>query len=367
MKSTGQNKLKKFRQYLNNHALFLAMLVALSLIAFTLVFGWYNNKVVTSSANVIASYSAKPNNPLSFMARWDGPDYIHIAQHGYTDVSLASFFPLYPILIHYFSPILRSPLNAALFISWVCLVGAVYFYIKILKELFKIRDNTSTIKGLIFFILFPSSVFLVATYTESLFALLALGSIYFALKKNYIIPAILMFFGCLTHLDSIFVLVLVALILLEQKVERKKVLLTFIVGLLGFDAYAIYLQKMFGNPLAFILSQKGHGWLTHHYFELYQSIDFFNLVFLALLVISVIYYWNRRRSFSIYSILFILVPIIGNQFGGFNRYMLIAFPVQFMAYDYLKDKHMAYSITLAIMGIAWAYFTLQYAGGYIGG
>jgi hypothetical protein len=58
---------------------------------------------------------------------------------------------------------------------------------------------------------------------------------------------------------------------------------------------------------------------------------------------------------------------MGNQFGGFNRYVLVAFPLQFMAYDYLKDKYMIYSLALGGMGIIWAYFTLQYAGGYIGG
>jgi hypothetical protein len=98
-----------------------------------------------------------------------------------------------------------------------------------------------------------------------------------------------------------------------------------------------------------------------------QTVDFFNVVFICLLIIAIVYWWHRRRSFAVYSFLFLLIPIIGNQFGGFNRYMLVAFPVQFMAYDYLKKKNLTYSLTLAFMGIIWAYFALQYAGGYIGG
>ncbi|MHB1865399.1 MAG: hypothetical protein ACYCPS_04565 [Candidatus Saccharimonadales bacterium] len=155
--------------------------------------------------------------------------------------------------------------------------------------------------------------------------------------------------------------------MLEEKVKLLKVIASFLIGIIGLGAYSLYLDIKFSQPLAFILSQKSHGWLNHHYNELIQTATFFDIVFVILLIIAIIYWWNKRRSFSYFSFLLLLIPIIGNQFGGFMRYVHIAIPIQFMAYAYLKDKHLAYSLVLAAMGIVWAYFTLQYAGGYIGG
>lgn len=364
-------RLQKLSHYLkkllSDHTLLLSLLIAASLIIVSTGLGWYNNKVVPVTTNPIARYTAEPNNPLSFMSNWDGPDYISIAQKGYQNVSQASFFPLYPLLIHILTKLINSPLISALIISWFCLVGAIYFFIKILRKLFKTENNLMSLKGLIFFVLFPTSVFLVATYTESLLAFLSLGAIYYALNRKYLYCTAFMIVACAVHLDAILVLILVCLLLLEEKVHVSKVILSFILSLLGLITYSVYLQDKFASPLAFILSQKSHGWLNHHYTEIFQSINFFNIVFICLLILAAVYFWQRRRSFSYYSLLFLLIPIIGNQFGGFNRYVLLAFPVQFMAYDYLKNKHLAFSLTMAMMGIIWAYFALQYTGGYIGG
>ncbi len=362
---------KKYIQVLrrlNKNTLLLAIVITAGLLILTVGLGWYNNKVVLSTTNPIARYTLEPNNPLSFMSNWDGPNYISISKSGYVNKSLASFFPLYPLLILLFNIVIKSPLDSALLVSWLSLVGAIYFYIKILRRIFNVSSNISALKGLAFFVLFPTAIFLVATYTESLFALLSLAAIYFALNKKYLAVGVFSFLGCLTHLDGLFVVILACLILLEEKVEKIKAGLAFLIGFLGLAAYGIFLDIKFKSPLAFIIAQqKSHGWLNLHYSELFQSVNFFNIVFIILLILAIIYWWQRRRSFSYYSILFLLIPLIGNQFGGFNRYMLVAFPVQFMAYDYFKNKNVSYAYLLAFMAIIWTYFTLQYTGGYIGG
>ncbi|MEI9914087.1 MAG: mannosyltransferase family protein [Candidatus Saccharibacteria bacterium] len=362
---------EKYTEYikrkLNRHTILVALIISVFLIVAAVGLGWYNNKIVPRNIDQVAVYTGETSNPLSFLSNWDGPDYIKLSLHGYTNVEQASFFPLYPILIHVLDKVIHSSLISALIISWTCLVGCHLFYIKILRRIIPSKNNLNTLKGLAFFVLFPTSVFLVATYTESLFAFLSLAAIYYALDKKYILSGLLMLLGCITHLDGIFVLALVCMILWEGRVKLKKIITTLVLGLIGLAGYSYYLGVKFSHPLSFILSQKSHGWLNHHYTEIFQSIDFFNVVFIVLLLLTIVYWWNRRRSFSYYSFLFLLIPIIGNQFGGFNRYMLVAFPVQFMAYDYFKNKHLSYAFLLALMGIIWAYFTLQYAGGYIGG
>jgi Gpi18-like mannosyltransferase len=252
-------------------------------------------------------------------------------------------------------------------VSWFSLIGSVYFYIKIIKRLFGLKDNQEALRGLMFFILFPTAVFLLATYTESLFAFLALGSIYFALKKNYLAAGLFALACSATHITGMFVVLLMAMILLEEHVKKSKIVLAFAVGIVGLVSYMYFLWDRFGQPLAFITSQEGHGWLKYGDARLINSIDLFNVIFIVLLIISVVYWRQRRKSFSVYSMLFLLIPLIGKQFGGYNRYVLMAFPLQLMLYNYLRHKKIGYVFAIALISISWSYFLFQYAGGYIGG
>jgi hypothetical protein len=128
-----------------------------------------------------------------------------------------------------------------------------------------------------------------------------------------------------------------------------------------------YSLKEFNNPIAFIQSQeKQHGWLKHSFFSLIGRADLLNVLFIVLLLTSTVYWWNRRRSFSIYSFLFLLIPLVGRQYGGFNRYVLMAFPLQFMIYEYFSKKSKYYLYLIIGLGVSWTYFTLQYMSGYIG-
>jgi len=346
----------------------LSLVVGITIIATGLFLGWYNNKIVPVNSAPTAHYLQEPHNPLSFMSNWDGPAYLNIASYGYVNVSSTNFFPLYPLAIYELGLFINSPLICALVISWVCFVGAIYFFIKILKKLYKIEKSEEVVRGLVFFVLFPTAVFMIATYTEALFAMLALGAIYFTLERKYLPAAFLTMLCGAAHITGIFLLLLVAMLMFEQGEKAAKIVPTIAVGALGYISYMDYLWSRFGQPLAFITTQqKGHGWLHGGYSNLVTSLNFFNAIFIALLGASIIYWWKRRKSFAIYSFLFLLVPLVGKQFGGFNRYALMAFPVQFMMYEYLRNKKLAYPLALAVLGVFWTFFLLRYAGGYIGG
>lgn len=142
-----------------------------------------------------------------------------------------------------------------------------------------------------------------------------------------------------------------------------------LVGSLGLIAYMAYLFNKFNHPLAFITAQESHGWVQIHQgyiHNLESTFSILNIFFVALLVLSVIYWWSRRKSFAIYSLAFLLIPIAGGQFGGFNRYTLMAFPIQFMLYEKLRNKPLAYALVLSVFSVLWTYTLLQYAGGYTG-
>jgi hypothetical protein len=183
------------------------------------------------------------------------------------------------------------------------------------------------------------------------------------------ISVIFVLFATATHVTGMFLLLFLVLILLEQDEKISRIVAYAMVGSLGLASYMAFLLNKFNKPFAFISAQQSHGWLhtgSGYIYNLENSFNVTNVFFILLLVLSVIYWWNRRKSFAIYSFCFLLIPLVGGQFGGFDRYALMAFPVQFMLYERLKDKPMAYALILVVFSITWAYTVMQYSGGYTG-
>lgn len=359
----------KVQKAIASNDLLIALVVVVVVITIGAFFGWYNNKVIPVIPVPHLHYTLEGNATFRFLSNWDGPDYLNIVKYGYGGLFQANFFPLYPLVVRLVNLIVPSLLNSALIVSWISFVGAIYFYIKNVKYLFSVTNASEVVKSIMFFVLFPTGVFLFATYTESLFAMLALGAIYYAFKRRYLLSAILTLFSTATHITGIFVVILIGAILLEQREKIIKVVGYMTIGSLGLLSYMYFLYVKFRDPLAFVKSQEQiHGWLKYGWLNIFTSIDFFNVIFIFLLILSVIYWWKRRKSFALYSFLFLLIPIVGRQYGGFNRYVLMAFPMQFMLFDFFSsNKKSLYPYATALLAICWTYFVLQYSGGYVGG
>jgi len=247
------------------------------------------------------------------------------------------------------------------------MIGAIFYYLKVIKLLFKVDDNLEALRACLIFLLFPAAFYLMAVYTESLFAFLSLGAIYYALKKRYLVAGLLTALATLTHINGAFLVILVVLILLEEKERVRNIVISFVVGCLGLIAYMAYLWAKYRNPFEFIAAQHDHGWLRHSILGSLGDFSAVDYILVIVIIMSIIYWWKRRRSFAIYSFFYLLIPIIGGQFGGYPRYSLMAFPVQFMLYDYLKDKKFAYQLILILFSIGWTYFMIEFAAGYIVG
>lgn len=346
----------------------MSLAVAVAIIIVGVGIGWENNKVIPLNSSPSAHYSLEPHNRLSFLANWDGPIYLSIAQKGYTSAINANFFPLYPLLIHGAHYIVRSYIMSGLLVSWASLVGAIYFYFKIIKRLYGINDNLEALRGALFFILFPTAVFLLVTYTESLFAFLSLGAIYYALRKNYLIAGLFTLLCTATHVNGLFVLILVSLLLLSEGVKALKVAAGTAIGSLGIVSYMVYQSIKFHTPKAFLAAQQRHSWFNFSIHHIASEFATLNGMFLVLLLLSVAYWWRRRKAFAVYSLLYVCIVFIGGRdLSGIGRYSLMAFPLQFMLYDYFKDKNLGYALVLSLSSILWTFFTLHYVGGYTGG
>lgn len=210
-------QIKAATNYVRRNDFLTALLIVLVVIAVGIVFSVENNKLIPQNPSKLAHYSREPTNKLSFLANWDGADYIKIIRTGYRHENRANFFPLYPLVAHEVKIIVRSPLDSALAVSWASFVGAVYFYIKIIKKKYKFKDNLDVIQAVLFFVLYPTAVFLFAAYTESLLAFLSLAALYFALERRWLVSSLFVMFATATHETGLLVLGLVALVLFEEK------------------------------------------------------------------------------------------------------------------------------------------------------
>ena len=361
----NKNKFNNAVDYIINHELLLSLLVVIISVAVGSFLGYQSNKNIISNPINLVHYSLEPYYRLSFLANWDGVRYISIANHGYSIPFLTGFFPLYPILILVVSKLLGSALVSALIISWVCLFGAIYYYIKIIKLYFKLNDNIEALKGTLLFVLFPSGVYLIAAYTESLFALLSLAAIYYAFKRRYILVGLFSMFATATRINGAFVLLLVAIILFEEKEKLKNIFITLVIGIIGLLSYILFLMTKFKNPLEFIGAQKDHHWLQSSLLSKLSTIAAIDYFLLIAVVWTTVYWWKRRKSFAIYSASFLLIPLVGGQFGGFPRYCIMLFPMQFMLFEYFRKKTFVYTLILIFFAISWTYILLQYSAGYV--
>ena len=127
--------------------------------------------------------------------RFDTLHYLRIADDGYAAEEDSVFPPLYPAAIN----LLGRPLAAlfgsnvanmlaAVIISNVAFLGSLILLYRITEaEL----DEPAAKRSLVYLTIFPSAFFMLAAYTESLFLLLAMGSIWSARRDRFWLAGVL--------------------------------------------------------------------------------------------------------------------------------------------------------------------------------
>ncbi len=124
---------------------------------------------------------------LTIWNRWDGPQYLLIAEHGYAptgDRRLAlAFFPLYAWAIRLVAVAVRDPVLSAFLISTVASVAAGVM----MARLVALDDSRRLAwRAAWFLFIFPTSYFLHTDYSESLFLALVLGSFIAARSERWL-------------------------------------------------------------------------------------------------------------------------------------------------------------------------------------
>ena len=313
-----------------------------------------------------------PSGSMNIWSHWDGEHYVALAMGGYLhppDNVSPAFFPLYPLLLRSFAGLFGGPLSKEALSVWAPLISllflpfALYFIYHIALEVWDESVARGTVLILAFF---PTTFFLNAAYTESLFLALSAGSLWaMRVRKDLLIACVLAGFAAATRNVGIF---LVVPLMFEwiKDVERfrwRGVYLLLAPG--GLFAYMVYLWVRFGDPVLFYSAQESWGrhatgpldtasrawraavegasrlldpdlWahpsLSNVANQLAGASNFFNLVFFVFAMV-VLLAGSRYLplSLTVYGLLLVAPATLfgtpGSPLMGTPRYVLVAFPV----------------------------------------
>lgn len=152
--------------------------------------------------------------------RWDTVWYLKIAASGFNsqDGSIA-FMPLYPWLVRGLGALIGNALLAALILSNLACLAALLLFYEV--ALFEVRDRDIAFWGTFFLACFPTSFFLFAAYTDSLFLALTLAAWLFSRSGKWLSAGLFASLATLCRLQGALLgLVLLWSFLAEDGVEK---------------------------------------------------------------------------------------------------------------------------------------------------
>lgn len=331
-------------------------------------------------------------NPLFWgWVNFDGDYYLKIAIHGYQSLT-HSFFPLYPLLTKYLAMPLGTEVSnmvvSGLIISNLSFLFSLFIFWKLIK--IDYPEKTAFL-SLILLLVFPTSFFFGAMYTESLFLLLVLGAFYTARKKMWFFAGVLGMLASATRVVG--VLLLPALFIEWSQNKKSQKAKSSIFGLLflflvptGLAAYMLFLQKTTGNSLAFYnelsyFGEQRSGQLVPLYQVFWRYIKillgikfsdplYFTITMEALigLVTPILLIWGYikrvRLSYLVFAGLAYLLPTLTGSFSSMPRYVLVIFPIFILLGIFFSERRRLVLFLSIISVILLAIETMFFIRGY---
>lgn len=324
-------------------------------------------------------------------ANFDGVFYINISEYWYRGLDQA-FFPLYPILMKLFTYSTSIPPAASgLIVSLIALTVLLFSFRKLMQY-----DGLGkySLWGVLFLLFFPTSFFLSAVYTESLFLAFVVLSFYFTRKNNLKVAVLFAILATATRIVGIFLLPALLLEVYMQLREKKKKIsiMTFIhkswilllapLGLLGYMGFLWY---KYADPLLFVHIQPLFGagrsggeiiflpQVLYRYFKILTSVSYSSQVFLisifelftlffATLILLLALKKGVRKSYIFFSICVLFFPTFSGTLSSIPRYALMCFAM-YIFMGSIKNVYLK-SLLLLFGFILEAIFVILFLRGY---
>jgi hypothetical protein len=225
--------------------------------------------VLVAVAYAAAWYLARTKGPpqfglLDLWSHWDAGLLARVAQYGYTDPHTdphaTAFFPLFPLLERGFSFVLNDPILAGLVISFASSVVACAYLFRMAEEE---MGRGAGRRAILYLLLFPTTVFLIAPYTEALFLAGAIPAFYYARRSRWGRVGLPAAVAMGARFAGAFVLMGLAVEFIRQRnwsARRIRDALTALtIGAFPLLAYGAYLWGTKGSSLYFFTDQR-LGW-----------------------------------------------------------------------------------------------------------
>lgn len=325
------------------------------------------------------SLNANVNDLGKAFLHWDGEWYMQIIEQGY-DTDYASFepdhwycntgegncqrnfafFPLYPLSVIGLSNLTGFEyIVSGILISNLCFVIAALLLFKITKQILNARVAWFSLAVLI---VAPTSYIFSAFMSESVYLMLFLTSVYFALKQKWLLAG---FSGALlsaTRNTGIMIIPILIAIYIEKKYQNKKfpgitlkllksldlkVIFSILIAGGGLLAFMIYLNNLVGDPLAFINIQR--YWdkpvngispllaipysFINWQLESSLKIHLYNLgYFLLVTGLGLWGFLKKKLPLSQLAVLTIVfIPMLSGSMLALPRYISVLYPIYILA------------------------------------
>ncbi len=293
-------------------------------------------------------FSDLTHSAINLFNQWDAGWYLDIVKRGYEYVpgqrSSVVFFPLYPVSVRLLT--FGGAVDARL-VGYLVSNGALFVAIILLWKLatFEVHDATFS-KHVVQFLLFnPMTVFYSSIYTESLYLLWFVGTLYLARTQRWLLAALCAYAAALCRVVGLLLvipLVCEYFLQIRHDVTRRRAgawraLICFAAPALGFLTYVAYLNWTFGEPLAFMKCEAAWGrqptwpWMAlfHHNGPFY-GIWFFGFGVIAVILLVLAVRWRLRPPYLLILFIFAFLPLFSGRLESLPRYWSVLFPFYFV-------------------------------------
>jgi hypothetical protein len=220
-------------------------------------------------ADIVTRLSPTTYPMHNIWIRWDAAWYHDIAKNGYSfqpgEQSNTAFFPMYPLLMKAVYPLLPRGRDVGWFRAGfivsnaALLVGLFYLFLLVRIDF----DHRTAARTVLYLLVFPTTLFLSAVYSESVFLAVSVAAFYHARRSQWLLAALFAAAATITRSAGI---LLAAPLLLEYLAQRRfewreirpdiAVLLLIPVPLL---LHMLYLKQRVGNVMAISDAQAAWG------------------------------------------------------------------------------------------------------------
>lgn len=342
---------------------------------------WVRAAVVVVGVRVVffaiayaASYYLSPDTEgppgggvFDLWVQWDALRFLTTSEHGYTSPAATpnatAFFPLFPLALRPFTLLGFSPALAGAIVSGLASWVALAYLYRLAEHH---HPGTGT-NAMLYLALFPTALFLIAPYSESLFLAGAIAAFFYARSGRWHLVGIPAAVAMGSRFAGVFLLAGLLIEFLRQGDRtRERVMnaaVSLVVGTLPLLAYAAYLAQVKGDPLYFFVDQR-QGWgrtLTSPLAALSNSFDrlqietsgnlmmIYRLEIVGAAVGIAFVAWalaKREWGYAAFMGLTLAALLVSSEYMSIPRILVTFFPVSIFAAQLTRRSATAHEIYL---------------------